>query len=167
MWSWTFVSMSIYTSLVQGSEFQLERLPRVGRDATHSTHWHIMWNHQGNIIHKLIHNATHCIPWNATLFGKCNDSYFRCMFVLFLPCQKMTINRWEIITRVAPGGPDRRKWLFSEVRGGIWTPHSPVLIKISADKRPLNQLTVKKNFFFIIHQNILLLTPSYCSWKNN
>ena len=51
------------------------------------------------------------------------------------------------ITRVAPWGPDRRKWLFSEVRGGIWTPHSPVLIKISADKRPVNQLTVKKIFF--------------------
>ena len=51
------------------------------------------------------------------------------------------------ITRVAPWGPDRRKWLFSEVRGGIWTPHSPVLIKISADKTPLNQLTVKKIFF--------------------
>ena len=51
------------------------------------------------------------------------------------------------ITRVAPWGPDRRKWLISEVRGGIWTPHSPVLIKISADKRPLNQLTVKNLFF--------------------
>ena len=51
------------------------------------------------------------------------------------------------ITRVASWGPDRRKWLFSEVRGGIWTPHSPVLINISADKRPVNQLTVK-NFFF-------------------
>ena len=63
------------------------------------------------------------------------------------------------ITRVASWGPDRRKWLFSEVRGGIWTPHSPVLIKISADKRPLNQLTVKF-FFFIIHQNILPLTQS-------
>ena len=51
------------------------------------------------------------------------------------------------ITRVASWGPDRRKWLFSEVRGGIWTPHSPVLIKISADKMPLNQLTVKNYFF--------------------
>ena len=71
------------------------------------------------------------------------------------------------ITRVASCGPDCRKWLFSEVRGGIWTPHSPVLIKISADKRPLNQLTVtvKNLFFFIIHQNILPLTPSHCSWK--
>ena len=54
------------------------------------------------------------------------------------------------ITRVASWGPDRRKWLFSEVRGGIWTPHSPVLIKISAGKRPLNQLTVKKIFFSLI-----------------
>ena len=54
------------------------------------------------------------------------------------------------ITRIASWGPDRRKWLFSEVRGGIWTPHSPVLIKISADKRPLNQLTVKNFFFSLI-----------------
>ena len=54
------------------------------------------------------------------------------------------------ITRIASWGPDRRKWLFSEVRGGIWTPHSPVLIKISADKRPLNQLTVKNLFFSLI-----------------
>ena len=56
----------------------------------------------------------------------------------------------QYITRVAHWGPDRRKWLFSEVRGGIWTPHSPVLIKISADKRPLNQLTVKNLFFSLI-----------------
>ena len=54
------------------------------------------------------------------------------------------------ITRAASWGPDRRKWLFSAVSGGIWTPHSPVLIKISADKRPLNQLTVKKIFFSLI-----------------
>ena len=54
------------------------------------------------------------------------------------------------ITRVASWGPDGRKCLFSEVRGGIWTPHSPVLIKISADRRPLNQLTVKKLFFSLI-----------------
>ena len=65
------------------------------------------------------------------------SSFFQCLIlVVFL-----------IITRVAPWGPDRRKWLFSEVRGGIWTPHSPVLIKISADKRQLNQLTVKIFFF--------------------
>ena len=54
------------------------------------------------------------------------------------------------ITRAASWGPDRRKWLFSAVRGGIWTPHSTVLIKISADKRPLNQLTVKNLFFSLI-----------------
>ena len=59
-------------------------------------------------------------------------------------------HRQNNITRVSSWGPDRRKWLFSEVRGGIWTPHSPVLIKISADKRPLNQLTVKKIFFSLI-----------------
>ena len=52
----------------------------------------------------------------------------------------------SIITRGAPWDPDRRRWLFSAVRGGIWTP-SPVLIKISADKRPLNHLTVKNLFF--------------------
>ena len=56
--------------------------------------------------------------------------------------------RLNYITRVASWGPDRRKWLFSEVRGGIWTPHSPVLIKISADKRPLNQLTAR---IFFLH----------------
>ena len=36
----------------------------------------------------------------------------------------------------------------SEVASG--PPHSPVLIKISADKRPLNQLTVKNLFFSLI-----------------
>ena len=45
-------------------------------------------------------------------------------------------------------------------------PHSPVLINISADNRSLNQFTVK-TYFFINHQNILPLTPSYCSWKSN
>ena len=50
------------------------------------------------------------------------------------------------------------------VSGGIWTPHSHVLIKISADKRPLNQLIV---IFLINYQNTLPLTPSYCSWKSN
>ena len=46
------------------------------------------------------------------------------------------------------------------------TPHSPLLIKIFADKkRPLNQLTVKNVFFFINHQNILQLPPRYCSQK--
>ena len=36
--------------------------------------------------------------------------------------------------------------------GQCWhlDPHSPVLIKISADKRPLNQLTVKNLFFSLI-----------------
>ena len=64
------------------------------------------------------------------------------------------------ITRVASWGPDRRKWLFSEVRGGIWTSHSPVLIKISADKRPLNQLTVKNLFFS-------LFIKTFCLWHNH
>ena len=62
----------------------------------------------------------------------------------------MDLSNFFSITRVAHWGPDRRKWLFSEVRGGIWTPHSPVLIEISADKRPLNQLTVKNLFFSLI-----------------
>ena len=64
--------------------------------------------------------------------------------------QRRNISHQWYITRVASWCPDRRKWLFSEVRGGIWTPHSPVLIKISADKRPLNQLTVKNLFFSLI-----------------
>ena len=41
--------------------------------------------------------------------------------------------------------PDR-DWLLSSVSVGIWTPHSPVLIKISADKGPLNQLAVQNWF---------------------
>ena len=53
----------------------------------------------------------------------------------------------------------------SEDASGPPPPHSPVLIKISVDNRPLNQPTVKIFFFFIIHQSILPLTPSYCSWK--
>ena len=45
-----------------------------------------------------------------------------------------------------------RPWtqLFSSVSGGIWTPHSPVLIKISEDESPLNQLPVKNLFFSLI-----------------
>ena len=57
-----------------------------------------------------------------------------------------------------PWGPYRRKWLFSEVRGGIWTPHPPVLIKISANKRPLNQLTVKNLFFSLIIKTFAINT---------
>ena len=53
-------------------------------------------------------------------------------------------NRLWYITRAVSWGPDCRKWLFSAFKCGIWTPHSPVLIKISAVKRPLNQLTVNK-----------------------
>ena len=68
------------------------------------------------------------------------------------------------ITRAASWAPDCRKCLFSAVSGGIWTPHSPVLM-ISADKRPHNQLTVKNLFFIFNHQNILQLTPTYCSQK--
>ena len=64
-------------------------------------------------------------------------------------CQKFTV--WDIsITRVASWRPDHREWLLSEVRCGIWTPYVPVLIKISADKWPLNQLTVKHLFFSLI-----------------
>ena len=40
--------------------------------------------------------------------------------------------------------------------GGIW--HSPVLIKISADKRPLNQLTVKNLFFSLIIKTFAINT---------
>ena len=41
-------------------------------------------------------------------------------------------------------------------RGQGWhlDPHSPVLIKISADKRPLNQLTVKNLFFSLNEENL-------------
>ena len=60
------------------------------------------------------------------------------------------------ITRVTSWGPDRRKWLFSEVRGGIWTPHSSVLIKISADKRPLNQLAVQNLLFSLFIKTFCL-----------
>ena len=54
------------------------------------------------------------------------------------------------ITRAVSWALERRKWLFSAVSGGIWTPHSPVLIKISADKRSLSQLTVKILVFSLI-----------------
>ena len=45
-------------------------------------------------------------------------------------------------------------------------PFTCTQITISADKSPLNQLPVKI-YFFIYHQNILLLTPTYFSWKSN
>ena len=45
-------------------------------------------------------------------------------------------------------------------------PHSPVQLKISVDKSPLNHLEVK-NVFLIDHQNSLSLTPMYYSQKNN
>ena len=76
------------------------------------------------------------------------------------PIANVQLQENSFITRAASWGPGRRKWLFSAISGGIW-------IKISADKRPLNQLTVKKKFFFINHQNILPLTPSCCSRKSN
>ena len=43
-------------------------------------------------------------------------------------------------------------------------PHSPVQLKISVDKSPLNHLEVK-NVFLIDHQNSLSLTPMYYSQK--
>ena len=64
--------------------------------------------------------------------------------IVFYFLHSTSLLSFYTITRVVPWDPDRRRWLFSAVRGGIWTSHSPVLIKISADKRPLNQLKVKK-----------------------
>ena len=74
--------------------------------------------------------------------------------IMRLPVRNLNIFKNSIyymyrITKAASWGPDRRKWPFSAIRGGIWTPHSPVLIKISAYKSPLNQLTVI-NFFSLI-----------------
>ena len=51
----------------------------------------------------------------------------------------------DFITRGTSWGPDHRNRLFESVSVGIWTPHSPVLIQISADNSQLNQLPV--NFF--------------------
>ena len=45
-------------------------------------------------------------------------------------------------------------------------PFTCTQITISADKSPLNQLPVKI-YFFIYHQNILPLTPTYCPWKSS
>ena len=50
------------------------------------------------------------------------------------------------ITRALTAEIDR----FPRVSVGIWTPHSPMLIKISADNSSLNQLPVKNLFFSII-----------------
>ena len=67
------------------------------------------------------------------------------------------------ITRETSWDRDRRNWLFSAVSVGIWTPHPPVLIRISLDKSPLNQLRVKNLFFhwsskhFAINTNILFM----------
>ena len=55
--------------------------------------------------------------------------------------------------------------VFSGQCGGIWTPNSPVLIKISADKRSLNQLTAKQYFFHQSSKYFLPITPLHCSWK--
>ena len=54
-----------------------------------------------------------------------------------------------IITRAASWDPSwqQKMAVFRGQIGGIWTPHSPVLIKISADKIPLNQLSVENLFF--------------------
>ena len=96
---------------------------------------HLKWNHarQGYCMHWLHYGPIHAMsPWKG-----------------------------QFITRVASWTPDHRKWLFSAGNVGIWTPHSPVLIKIYADKRPLNQLTVKNLFFhssskhFAINTNVL------------
>ena len=59
-----------------------------------------------------------------------------------------------MLSKVHYQGSLLRPWLqkMAVFRGQGWhlDPHSPVLIKISADKRPLNQLTVKKLFFSLI-----------------
>ena len=47
---------------------------------------------------------------------------------------------------------------LSEVRGGIWTPFDPVLLKISANKRPLNQLIVKNLLFHYSSKHFALNT---------
>ena len=71
---------------------------------------------------------------------------------------------WWIITRVASWGPYRRKWLFSEVRVASGPPiHLCWYLQI----RGLLTSSQSKYHFFINHQNILPLTPSYCSWKKN
>ena len=62
-----------------------------------------------------------------------------------IPSQNNTKWKLQIITRAASSAPQ-----FPAVSGGIWTSHLHVLIKISADKSPLNQLTVKKLFFSLI-----------------
>ena len=59
-----------------------------------------------------------------------------------------------MLSKVHYQGSLLRPWpqKMAVFRGQGWhlDPHSPVLIKISADKRPLNQLTVKKIFFSLI-----------------
>ena len=68
------------------------------------------------------------------------------------------------ITRAASWDPDLKQWLYhrSDVASGP-LPHSPVPMKISADKRPLNQLRVKKKIFhelsnlFSINTSVLLM----------
>ena len=106
----------------------------------------------GRYLMSLLRIETYENQWMLWFHG-----FFFGVLVSMVKCRISTIwNAIEwcytrlFITRVASWGSDRRKWLFSEVRGGIWTPHWPVLIKISADKRPLNQLTVKKIFFSLI-----------------
>ena len=102
-----------------------------------------------------IYHQQHICNWYCLNFQRISFRFFSArtiMMGMYYPDSKVhgasmgpTWGRQE--TPGAPWDPDRRRWLFSAVRGGIWTPHSPVLIKISADKRPLNQLTVKNLFF--------------------
>ena len=124
-----------------------------------------------------------------------SDCVFQLMFVLeniihpfhlmtstsFLNTKFDYYSKYDI-TRETSWGSDRRNWLFSSVSVVSWThppppptttphptttpPHSPVQIKISVDKSPLNQLEVK-NVFLIDHQHSLPLTPMYYSQQKN
>ena len=63
-------------------------------------------------------------------------------------------NYWNPITYSLPGKPPEALtaeiYCFPRSVLTSWPPHSPVLIKISADNSPLNQFPVKNLFFSLI-----------------
>ena len=133
----------------------VSRLPRIQeKSSLPSSQW---WGTLSKAFEKSSMTTLSCLPLSRSMSISCVVSRSWVSVECLAPNQWLFSQRILLlssclltITRAASWGSDCRKWLFSAVKGGIWTPHSPVMIKISADKRPLNQFTVKNLFFPLI-----------------
>ena len=109
---------------------------------------------KGNMIQILCYTISSLLFIKKISFiGKCIQLLLTCITATICINHKIA---WYI-TRAASWDSNRRKWVFSAVNGGIWTPLH--ICWWRSLQRPLNQLTANK-LFFINHQNILPLTPT-------